>query len=426
MTGLPRSTIYVITAAGLFFLLSLVAVWALSQKSLHSQVTENASSVDSEIAKLNNEIRVHPKNIKTYLAASNAYVQKIRETADASYYATIDELLNTATGIDAQNPDIYALKASVANGRHHFKEGLDLIQRALLLKSNVASYYGIKADSEIELGKYDDAEKSLQSMVDMKPNYSAYTRISYLRELTGDIAGAEEALQMAISAGSTFTENVAWAYVELGMLQMRTDLLAAERSFTIALQIQADYAPALEGIGKIAFARGDVKSAYTSFNKAFALHALAQYATDLGDVYSTQGDVSNATREYALADIAYRKSAVSGLDSDLEYSLFLSDHGDATQALEKAERAHTHRPSIYGADAYAWALYKNNRSKEAMQFVHEALRFGENDASIVFHAGMIAKANGEVVQAKKYFKKVQALNPHFSIFYVATRMKESN
>ena len=408
-----RTTLGYSAIAVAFFVVSVGFVLV----QVHSAQSAPTTAIDRSIAKLNDEIRNQPNESKFYLGLAGAYVQKIRETADSSYYATIDKTLDEAARVDPTNAHIDAMRATVQNGRHHFAQGRELILKAIQQDPHVADFYGIEADSEIELGMYSEAERTLQTMSDLKPNYSAFTRIAYLRELTGDIQGAQDALKRAIAAGSTYTENVAWVYVELGLLQMRKSLSDAKMSFDTALQIEPQYAPALEGLGKVAYAEGNAAEALSDFSQAFALRPLAQYAIDLGDVYSVQGDTAKAAQEYSLARVAYEKTSSSGVSTDMEYSLFHADHGDSATALEKAKRAYADRPSIYGADAYAWALYKNDRAKEATQYVRQALRLGQNDPLIVFHAGMIAQANGHIGEAHAYFKKAESLNPHFSIFY---------
>ena len=48
----------------------------------------------------------------------------------------------------------------------------------------------IRVDALVELGRYDEAERELQAMIDRKPNLAGYARVSYLRELHGDLDGA--------------------------------------------------------------------------------------------------------------------------------------------------------------------------------------------------------------------------------------------
>ena len=44
--------------------------------------------------------------------------------------------------------------------------------------------YPVIADAQIELGRYGAAERTLQRMLDTKPNLTSYSRVSYYRELT--------------------------------------------------------------------------------------------------------------------------------------------------------------------------------------------------------------------------------------------------
>ena len=70
----------------------------------------------------------------------------------------------------------------------------------------------------------------------MKPSLPAYARVSYHRELHGDLAGAVEAMRFAVSAGGSASSN---AYVEtlLGDLQLaRGRVTAATRGYRGALR----------------------------------------------------------------------------------------------------------------------------------------------------------------------------------------------
>ncbi len=375
------------------------------------------SELDAEIARLGVAITDNPSELKNYIELAYVYLQKVRETGDASYYTKIDELLAKAETANLVDADIDAVKAMVANGRHDPARGYEWIKRAITKNPTVSSYYGIKVDSEIELGKYEDAIVTLQGMVDKKPNFSSFTRIAYVREIHGDTEGAIEALSRAVDAGSAHKENVAWAHVESGKLWARSDLEKAQHEYFKALEQTANYAPALEGLGRIAWAKGDQEKAKDFFEKAFETLPVATYAIDLGKVYSAVGDEARAKQYFVLAELAFDTSAVSGVDIDLEYSLFLSDHGDPWIALVKAVRAYKKRPTIYGADALAWALYKNGKYTEAKIFINEAVRLGEHDPQIVFHAAMISQKLGELEKAEELLRKVTSLDSHPSLFY---------
>ena len=55
-----------------------------------------------------------------------------------------------------------------------------------------------------------------------------------------------------------------------------------------------------------------------------------------------------------------------------------------------------------------------DRMPEAWHIMEKALRLGTQDASLLYHAGMIAKGMGEPDKAKQYLTQALTLNPYFS------------
>ncbi len=407
-----------------FLLLSIVAVFGYEfwQETINRQkqdITTVQSSTDTLIANLERKLANKKDDINLSLSLANAYLQKVRETADSDLYKKVDDLLDSTEKKNPDNPDILATRAQVALGRHDFVKALELGQQAQLQNPENAVYLGIITDAHIELGNYEEALKSLQKMMDIKPNYSSFTRTAYLRELYGDREGAQEALEKAQSAGAPYPENSAANLVELGKLYLRTDVKKADQTFKQALSVYKDYPPALEGLGSVAFARKEYKKAISYFEKAFRILPIANYATHLGDVYTKIGEGETANKYYILAKVAYEKAEQSGVNTDLEAALFLADHDiELDQALKKTQAEYLVRPdNIYVADALAWTLHKNGRSEEAQKYVALAMRLGEHHPLILFHAGVIAGKNNNPEEAKRLFQKALSLHPHFSLQY---------
>ena len=103
------------------------------------------------------------------------------------------------------------------------------------------------------------------------------------------------------------------------------------------------------------------------------------------------------------------------MNVDVELALFEADHGDPAAAVREARRGWAARRSIHAADALAWALYRDGRSEAASPFARAALRLGTLDASLHYHAGMIALANGDRDGAADHLSTALELNPRFSI-----------
>lgn len=374
------------------------------------------SSVDSGITQYEWLIRESPENIWAYIILSSLYLQKIRETADTSYYDTIESLMDRAESLSPGNPDILSQRSQVALGRHSFREWKEYIVKAIAINPNRALYYWTLGDAQIELGDYTGAIDTFQKMVDIRPDYSSYIRVAYVRELYGDIKGAKDWLELAIDAGSTNKENMAFAYTELWKLNMRSDLSIAKSNFDSALKLVQDYPPALEGLGKISYFEWSSTGAISYFEKAYKKLPLAQYLVDIADILTIERQSQKATQNLTLAKISLEMAHNSGVNNNLETSLFLADHDlELSWALEKAKKSYEERPNIYVADTLSWALYKNQRFSEASSYRKMALQIWENDPNILYHQGVIALANGDKVEGKRLLEKALKLHPYFSI-----------
>ena len=384
-----------------------------------TSVAGTGSSTDRLIAGFQRRLKDNPEDFSSYVNLANAYLQKVRETGDPSLYAKADDLLDRAEKIEPQNPELFATRGILALARHDFVRALEFGERALALNPESARYYGIVGDAQIELGRYEEAIASYQKMIDLRPDFSSYSRVAYARELYGDPEGAIQAMQDAVDAGAPVPENKAWAYVQLGNLRFTTGQLEeAAKDYDLATKTLPNYPPALAGQARIAAARGELEQAAALYQQAFDRMPLGEYAILLGDVYTEMGEKKEAAEQYALVRAIDKLYRANGVDTDLEIALFYADHDMKLQtSLEKARSAYDARPSIHAADALAWTLYKTGNYKEAQKHSSEALKLGTRDPLKLFHAGMIAKALGQREQAREYLQQAVELNPHFSLLY---------
>ncbi|MBA3550841.1 hypothetical protein H0W32_01370, partial [Patescibacteria group bacterium] len=191
---MKKQTLYILIFGLAILIIGGVFVMTLVRDSKTSQ---SQNPLDTKIVELTNTIQSDPQKIDSYIQLSGLYAQKIRETGDSSYYIKIDELLAEALKIDPNNAEIFAAQARLSLGRHQFKEAKGLIEKSLAINPAEDSYYGILGDAELELGNYPEAVNAYQKEVNMNPNFSAFSRIAYIRELYGDIPGAIVAMDNA-------------------------------------------------------------------------------------------------------------------------------------------------------------------------------------------------------------------------------------
>lgn len=347
-----------------------------------------------------------------------AELQLARETSDPAHYARADAAFRRALELDPEHVEALIGKGTLALARHDFADALAIGERALALDPSVARVHGLIGDAQVELGRYDEALATVQRMVDLRPDLASYSRVSYLRELHGDVAGAIEAMELAVEAGGPSVENTEYVRVQLGHLHLaRGDLAAAEAAFSRALAKLPDYVHAMAGLARVRAAEGRLSEAISLYTRAAERAPLPEFVIALGETYEAAGRDAEARDEYALAEAMQVLLEANGVETDLELAAFFADHGDPQRAVELARDAYARTPSIRAADALAWALFTTDTIAEAAAYADEALRTGWRDSRALFHAGIIAEAAGELDLARARIRLALELNPGFSPLY---------
>jgi tetratricopeptide (TPR) repeat protein len=382
-------------------------------------VREGAGVDTALLPRLQQQVRANPADAHGLALLGLAYQQAARDSGDPSYYPKSEAALRRALHLGQDDLLATSGLGALALSRHHFRHALVLGRRAVALSPTTARGYGIVGDALVELGRYEEAFAAFDRMVSLKPSLSSYARVSYARELLGDVRGAAEAMRLAVDAATGQREGQAWGYTQLGKLYATHGWLrAAERQYRRALGVRAGYVYALDGLAQVSAARGRLRGAIGLERRAADAMPLPQFVATLGDLLSASGEERSAARQYALIGAIDRLLRANGVRVDLESALFDVDHGiRLRRALARARAARADRPSIDGDDVLSWALARNGRCGEALRFSKRALRLGTVDASKFFHRGMIERCLGNRAESKRWFRRALAVNPHFSVIW---------
>jgi tetratricopeptide (TPR) repeat protein len=382
------------------------------------EVAAHPRTTDELIASLQATVRSHPDNSGEYVLLADAYMQKVRETGDAGYYARAEGVLAIARRVDPRSSALYTGLGTLALARHDFRDALRYGQRAHALAPDLVRPLGVVVDAQVELGRYDAAAHTLQRMLDAKPNLASYSRTSYLRELHGDLAGAASAMRLAVDAGGAAPENVAYVQALLGQLELtRGRLSAAGHAYRLALYSFPGYAPAEAGLARVDAARGRLGSAIERLRTVAERLPLPEYVIALGEAELAAGRPVQARADFDLVRAERRLLAANGVNTDTEIAVFEADHGSPGRAVGLARRAWANAPSVRSADALGWALTAAGRPVAGLAWAHRALRLGSRDPLFLYHAGMAARAAGRSGEARTLLGRALSLNPRFSPLY---------
>jgi tetratricopeptide (TPR) repeat protein len=376
-------------------------------------------SIEQMIGQLQDQLRANPENTAAYANLGWAFLQRVRETGDAALYAKAETAFHEALQRDPQQLDALTGMGSLALSRHQFVDAIRWGEQARAISPYRAQIYGILGDGQTELGQYEEAVASVQKMVDTRPDLNSYSRVSYQRELHGNVAGAIDAMQRAIQAGNPQSEGTLWTVVQLGNLYFNSGQPAqAEAVYQQALQVKPDYVYAQAGVARVRAAQGKYDEAIPLYRDVIGRLPMPEFIIALSDIYEVTNQTSLARQEENLVRAIQQIYTSAGVDVDMELALFEADHGgDPQKVVAQARASLSRRPTVYAADTLAWALYQAGSVAEARQYSEQALRLGTQDALLHYHAAMIAHALGDEAYAQTHLQKALAINPAFSIRY---------
>jgi tetratricopeptide (TPR) repeat protein len=373
----------------------------------------------------------NPNGAAGYAGLGAAYFQRARETGDVSDYQLAEQSLTKS--IDLVSADFSAdtalgTMAEVCMGEHRFADALTYAQKALSLGTGDISPFAIVGDAYADMGEYEKAGVAYGRLTprDMtlspRAAYARDSRISYLKFIAGDTAGAINLMKTAVTEGVEAqlpSENLAWLYYELGEYDAQAgDSASADSAYLAALTIHPGDYRALAALGKLRANNGRYAEAILLYQKAIAVVPMPIFVVELGDLYAKSGNQTEAQKQYALVEYIGLLGHINQVLHNRDLALFYADHDvKLAEALDLAQKELEVRHDVYTWDALAWALYKNGKLTEAAKASEKAMQFGTRDSLLLFHAGMIAERLGQREQARNELKEALQINPHFHLIY---------
>jgi tetratricopeptide (TPR) repeat protein len=364
---------------------------------------QGTEQIDREIKQLQDEARTTTKRDETIKRLGWAFITKARLSYDPGYYKLAEQCSFCVQSENANDPDAFLLQGHIFDSLHKFKEAESVARRLVTIR-NEALDHGLLGDVLMEQGRLDEAVVSYQKMINLRPDLQSYTRVANIRWLKGDLQGATEVMQMAVTAGSPReAEPTAWAYTRLGIYELQADNIeAAAKSAGIALQFAENYAAALLLRGRILLAQGKAVEAIESLQPATILTSLPEYQWTLADALREAGKIQ------AADDVESHLISNGAVNDPRTFALYLVSRGQRIQqALALAQAELNTRADVFTMDAVAWTLKANGRLDEARDYSERSLKEGTQDARLFYHAGSIAMALGNRSSACELFRRAE-------------------
>ncbi len=363
------------------------------------------------------EARRDPQSALNRAMLARWYLESYRESGDGTDIDKAERAARASLKLRTRNNgDAFLQLSRALVAQHRFPEALAAARRAAQYDRMA---FRQSASIQIEMGDYQAAERDLLR-APAEGEDPAYLELrARLMEIGGNSEGALKLSQQAARKAEANLDmphqSVAWFHEREGhRYAMMGRLDEAEKSYQSALRVFPRDYRSMAALARLHANRGDWRGAIEWAGKAAAIVPAPETLALLGDAHAALGESVKAGQQFRLVEQIGQLDRAQGVVYDRQRALFYADHNrNLDEALTLARGELRFRHDIYTHDTLAWVLYKKGRFSEAAAASERALKWKTRDASLWYHAGAIAAAQGRKGRAREYLQRALSINPRF-------------
>lgn len=339
---------------------------------------------------------------KLKLAA--VWSKRFKEKARIDDLLNADSILQTCLDQKLGITSIYQSLASISVTRHNFQESWKYGKMALKEGDKKEVSYFLLFDAAMELGNYQQAESLLNRFKD-KTSFNFLLRLSKLEDKKGDLDEAIKLMEKALEKTRGNEELYVWAISNLADMYGHAGKIdQSYDAYLKALEKNPNHSHSKMGLAWIAFSHDlNPEVSRTILKSTYAYKADPQIKLMLAEIAEYE---ENFELSELLLEDYYEK--VSRPEFGFMYSKYLilidaekSSEKAVQNALIEIERRAT--PETY--DLLAWSYFKNKQLTKALKIAQDYLVDKTSEPEILYHLGMIYKANGDVEKSNTYLEE---------------------
>jgi tetratricopeptide (TPR) repeat protein len=330
--------------------------------------------VQTTYSKLKKNISEKENITNDKIKLAHLFIQEARVTGEHGHYypaalTLTKEVLSLPTLDNNTKFSALATKAGVELSQHDFTTALETGKAAIKINPYNAQIYGVMVDAYVELGKYKEALAFADKMVAIRPDLRSYSRVSYLREIHGDIIGAKQAMEMAINAGYPGHDETAWAmhtYTEFLMRYNEDD--NAKKLCDIILKERNEFPFTIANQADLLVKQNEFRKAEPLYKSAIAIIPEVGFYVSLAEIYKTQFRTKELEEIKKEILVMLQDDVNSGHNMDLEYAyVYEKLFDDDNKAIEYAKKEFKKRPENIDVNRVLAHLYVKQSNKDMAQ-----------------------------------------------------------
>jgi tetratricopeptide (TPR) repeat protein len=373
-------------------------------------------------------VRRDPDDFIAWNQLADRYQRQLRRTGNDRFIRLMREAAEKSLEAvpAAQNPGGLAALSQAQLTAHRFAEARTTAEQLREIQPGKPRALELLTDAALELGQYEDARKFCEELAKLEDTEIATEpRFARLEIIAGRNERGRDHLAKGLALAEDFTppqpELVAWFHVQLGELAFKTgDWDAAEEHYESAEKALPAWYATADHVAELRAARGQLPEAIALYEKLAERVRRPEFFQALGDLRALANEPEKAAQSLAQAEEAYLKSTREGAVHFSHHlaGFYADSKPDPAKAIEWARKDLELRKSIYAWDSLAWALYKNGQAGEAAEAAGKALATGTRDPHLLYHAGLIRLAAGDILGGRTALQEATAVNPRFNTFHV--------
>jgi tetratricopeptide (TPR) repeat protein len=371
--------------------------------------------LDRRIDFYSERARREPRGALDLGRLSALYLQRGRQTGSYEDLSRAEAAARRSYGNRrGRNGGAAMVLAQSLLAQHRYAEAYRVASLVAASDSTEIEPRALKAELELELGRYSDAARGFRSLEAERRRLAVSTRYARWLEIQGRDLEAYQLLTAAESLATTQfrmpSEQRAWFHLRVADFALRHGRInEADAALARGFDIAPDDYRLHAAEARLCASREDWAGALQAGARSIAqvldpatLGLMADAAAAIGDSIRSTEYARTMLVAVAAQPGPYHRAA----------ALYLLDHdGDVAEVLRRTEADARSRQDVYGLDLLAWALYRNGRGGEAVVTIGRALAPGIHDAQIEFHASEIARSAGDSAGAELHLARAREDNP---------------
>ena len=272
--------------------------------------------------------------------------------------------------VEVNHPVALHLLGVIAHQMGKNDIAIDLIGKAIAIKSDYVAAHNNLGLAFKELGKLDDAVASYLKAINIKPDYDeAHSNLGITLQEQGKLDDAVASYHKALAIKPDYAE----AHSNLGnVLKDQEKLDDAVASYHKALAIKPDYAEAHRNLGNVFQQQGKLGDAVASYQKAIAIKPdYAEAHGNLGIILHEQGMLGDAVASYHKAIAISPNYAVAHSNLGVAFK----DQGKLDDAVASCQKALAIKPDYPEVHSNLIFLYSYILDHPIIDLRDEASRY---------------------------------------------------